>query len=437
MSKPTTAKRPHSLQQSSGSVLEGRVRGLGRQGEGAVETSEGIVFVPGALPGEVLRLKVTGRSRGVLRGRLVETIERSNDRVNVVCPHESRCGGCPLMALSADGQRTHKRAMTESALARFSVQGLQVEMTPSPTMTGYRCRARLAFLCNESGRQLGYRREREKRLADIADCAVLDAVCQRGLELTRRCLLLELRGEGELLLGHGANALPVLSLRCQSEQSAQLYRLCESLVSQGEVSGVSLSVIGGAATARFGDPRQCAIAADGKPLWSAAGGFSQSNLAVNRALCAYVLECAEPSGKRLVELFCGHGNFTVLLAKTALNLEAVEADQEAVDACRQNLLARGLEKARVHCASAASFRPKGSVDVVVLDPPRTGARNELPSLISWRPKAVVYVSCDLPTLTRDIAILHQAGYVIERAHAFDMFPHTAHLEVAVRLRRQA
>jgi 23S rRNA (uracil1939-C5)-methyltransferase len=136
----------------------------------------------------------------------------------------------------------------------------------------------------------------------------------------------------------------------------------------------------------------------------------------------------------VLELFAGHGNFSVALAAQASELRAVESDQQAAEACRQNLRERKLGHARVVCDDAArGAQGRTHVDVVVLDPPRTGARAALSAIVARRPKRIVYVSCDGATLRRDLGELAASGYRVDAAAAFDMFPQTSHLEAVVRL----
>jgi 23S rRNA (uracil1939-C5)-methyltransferase len=167
-------------------------------------------------------------------------------------------------------------------------------------------------------------------------------------------------------------------------------------------------------------------------LWGPSGSFSQANDGINQRLVEQVLALAEPTGMRVLELHCGMGNFTVALAKDAETLIAVEQHAGPAQACRANLAARGL-KARV-VETDASRAPKGRYDVIVLDPPRQGARALFEDSGFWHDtRRIVYVSCDTATLARDLHLACQRGYRIDRMIAFDMFPQTAHLESVVRL----
>ena len=155
---------------------------------------------------------------------------------------------------------------------------------------------------------------------------------------------------------------------------------------------------------------------------------------MNRALVARVAELARTEGMRVLELYAGSGNLTLALAPGSESYTAVEQSPDAVLALRTNLAARDL-RVKVVESDVAKALAGGPVDVVVLDPPRTGAPSVLATLAQRKPKRVIYVSCDPATLGRDVAELLTRGYVVTWAEAFEMFPQTADLESVVQLER--
>jgi 23S rRNA (uracil1939-C5)-methyltransferase len=185
----------------------------------------------------------------------------------------------------------------------------------------------------------------------------------------------------------------------------------------------------------IGDPTPWTTGMDGEPLRLAPGGFAQAHGEVNRALGLWVTKHAGsgPEKTKLVELHAGSGNLTVGLAKIA-QVSAVESDALAADAARANLAARGLV-AKVVCADADSYAMAGDTQTVVLDPPRTGAKTICEALAKSRVKKIVYVSCDPPSLKRDLAFLRER-FTVRAAAMFEMFPHTSHVESAVVLTRE-
>jgi 23S rRNA (uracil1939-C5)-methyltransferase len=264
---------------------------------------------------------------------------------------------------------------------------------------------------------------------------VLDGPPAAGLELGRELLAPLLAGTGEIALAVGRGGLPVLHLRSEAPQPPVLYRVLEEAVAAGRIAGASIAAAG-AGAAVLGDPREHVEHPDGAPLLIASQGFAQGNDAMNRLLVERVVALAAPSGARVLELHAGSGNLTVALARDAAELTAVESDAAAAAACRENLAARGLA-AKVREARAEDAAGGDRVDVVVLDPPRTGARGALDGIAARRPDRIVYVSCDTATLGRDLGDLARLGYGVDAAVALDMFPHSAEVESIVRLRSLA
>ena len=427
-------------------TLEGRVRDLTHAGDAAIETARGIVLARGALPGERVSLRITGKQRGSLRGELQAVLEPSPERVTPPCVLADRCGGCPLMAMAVPAQRAWKQEHLRKLLARLPATAdseLSPELLAAPEALAYRTRARLGFRHFRGRNVLGYRLAHSDALLDVATCMVLAPPLQAGLSALRDTLGRELRGQGDVVLALGAQGLPVAAVITKAPQPEPAYRAARALVDAGTFAGVSLRIGEGArpAVAEVGDCRQHAQGHDGQPLIAPVHVFAQANASANALLVARVLELAEPAGKRVLELFAGHGNLTVALAP-AQALTALELDREAVAALRDNLAARGHTHVKV-VESDADRLPPGTFDVLVLDPPREGARAALEALAaggsgqSPGPERIVYVSCDPSTLARDLGLLAAAGYAPDAAAVVDMFPETAHLESVVRLRRTA
>ena len=418
-----------------GERLEGRVRDIVQSGDAVVETPRGVVFARGALPGERVLVSLDGKPGKVLRGRLVSVLEPASERVEAPCAHALRCGGCPLMHVSAEAQHTLKQRFLRDALVKAGAPAdLVVGFHGSPLALHYRRRARLAFRVAGKARELGYRRERSHDIIDVNDCLVLEPAIERARVALRDVLLAALEGQGEVSLALGAQGGAVAVVHCSVPQPSAAYAACEALVRDGALEGISLYAGGATAPARFGQVVEWSEAVDGAPLEGTEGGFSQAQASINRLLVSRVQELAQTQGARVLELFAGHGNFTVLLAREAESYTAVEQDAAAVAALRRNLSARSL-KAKVVEGDASKHVGTGALDVLVLDPPRAGAPGVLAQAVKRKPRRIVYVSCDPATLARDVGEALAAGYRIEVAEAFDMFPQTADLESLVLLTR--
>lgn len=404
-------------------------------GEAAATTPDGaVVLVAGGAPGERLRIGDVRRSGGVLRGRIEEVLSASDERRSPSCPLLDRCGGCPWMHLTEGAQARLKAGFVHDALLRSGAVrqgGVTVEFHDAPAGLGWRRRARLRWTRGK----LGFRGRRSRQVTDVPTCGVLTPALDAALKTLRTMVVPHLQGEGEVRLALGPSGASVI-LRPEGDQPANLYAACERLAEAPGVAGVELVDAAAGSAARWGAVEDVMTTADGLGLRAAAGGFSQANDAVNQALVAVVAELADPGDASVLELYSGAGNLTAMLAAKARRYVAVESDAEAVQACRDNLARRGIRGVKLHVADA-SAPVAGRFDVVVLDPPRTGAKDALPVVLNARPKRIVYVSCDPKTLQRDLTLLAAQGWEVTAAHGFDMFPQTAHVEAAVRLDRRA
>lgn len=415
--------------------IEGTVRDLSRFGEGVVKTEMGQVFVEGVLPGERVALSGVRKHGKVLRTDRVRVLDPSTQRVEAPCPIVGRCGGCPLMIASAPLQAKFKRELLEQALVGLpGADTLSFGWVGTHQSLCYRRRARLHWDASGSRPRIGYHPPRSDQVADVRSCAVLDPVLDAALSTLRRYAGDHLRGKGEIHLAMGQGERATVALRSDEAQPPELYAALEGLVGRGELAGAALRAGGASADAMWGEPRETRKGADGAPLLGTVAGFSQAHDEINATLVRRVLELARPQDRDVLELFAGSGNLTVVLAREAKSLLAIESDVSAADACRENLKARGLS-ATVRTDDAETYRPPTRPDVAVLDPPRTGAPGAVARLVKIGVPVVVYVSCDPPTLGRDLKTLANAGYRLTDAVALDMFPQTAHLECVVRAER--
>ena len=406
-------------------VLEGNVVAFARGGDGVVEASGARIFAPGVVPGDRVRISTTERIRGALHATSLDVLTPSPERVEAPCAYASVCGGCPFMVASITLQRETKRGFVSSALGR------DVPLVTAGDALGYRRRARLAFDARAS--RLGYRGRRSNAVIDVSRCLVLSPPLEGALEALRARVVRLLSGKGEIRLAVSTNARPVVRIDAEGPQTSALYAALESLVGEGVFLGASVLAGGATKAAIIGDPREHTLAYDGSALVGTDGGFSQANDAVNALLVAQTATYAHTAGASVLELYAGHGNLTIALAEASSRYVAVELAVAAAEALRANTKARGLD-VRV-LARDASNAPKGGVDVVVLDPPRTGAAEAIAGIIAASPSRIVYVSCDPATLARDVRTLGKAGFALRDAVCFDMFPHTPHVETVALLER--
>ena len=282
---------------------------------------------------------------------------------------------------------------------------------------------------------VGMHEARSHEPVEVDSCAVLDPAIERARRTLGR-LLEGVLGRGDVQIGLGARRVPVLDVCWEGELPPQAYARLEEAVTRGEIAGAQVGLPGAIRPARIGDPTPWMFGGDGALLRLASGGFAQAAEEVNATLALHAARIVRPwRVDKAVELYSGAGNLSVLLAREVGDLACVESDRGACVAARDNLSARSLRNARVIEADAGSYAWNKSVRLVVLDPPRAGARAVAERLAASRVAHVVYVSCDAQTLGRDLAVLERA-YAPVSITVFEMFPQTSHAEVVVALERR-
>lgn len=404
-------------------VLEVRIDALALDGDGVARTSSGALFVPGAAPGERVRVRPLPGHARARRGKLLEVLEASADRVTPPCPVFGRCGGCALQHLTYEAQCRAKRAALAHALGR-DVDAF----VPAPAPWGYRARVRL----HAARGTVGLHEVGSHHLVALERCAILAPAVEAALQGVALDVARAVRGPAELLLDRGEDGRPVLLVRPEGALDREAFAALEAIVATGRVAGLALESPGLPGQTRLGDPDPWTTSADGGPMRLAPGVFAQANPAITALLGRALLDGLAPRpDDRLLELYAGSGTFTLALAPHVAELVAVEASAASARALEDNARARGLGNVRALCADAAEHarRARGSFALIVLDPPRTGApASLLEAIAARRPRRVGYVSCDPRSLGRDLTRLAALGLPVRSLTAFDMFPQTAHVE---------
>lgn len=437
-------------------TIEAEVTELSPGGDGvaicSIEGERRAIFIPGVLTGERVRTRIDDPTRRPARGRLLAVLEPSAARVTPPCAHVDRCGGCDWMAAAPEEQaREHARIVGRL------LGGPTPTSHPAPLALGYRTRARVHAEAKRGRVVIGMFGRRSHEPAAVDTCVVLDPILDRARDALAGWLEgASGRGEARLGLGRPGEARKAMfDLRWSGDLPGAVFGRLERAVRDGELAGARIFTGEGrpdgtgartrsaprfsGAPAKIGDPTPFLLGADGAPLRLAPGGFSQATEAGNTILVRRVGELARAIAPGpCVELYAGAGNLTVLLARDR-EVVAIEQDRDACEAARENLSARGLPARVLEADASARPIPRGT-KLVVLDPPRGGARPIAEQLAAraakgpaGRAPAVVYVACDPPALARDVKTLTAAGYVVRSVDTFEMFPQTSHVETVVAL----
>lgn len=432
------------------------IKRIGINGEGVGYYKRKAVFVQGALPCEVVKVKVTRAEAGYLNASIVEIEKKSPDRRQPPCPVYEECGGCQLQHMTYEAQLRAKEELVREAFQRYA--GIEkLPMRPILGMDnpwGYRNKAQL-----QTGRLgedivTGLYAAGSHRLVDITGCEVQHPAVNEVID-GAKAVLKELNipiynertreGAVRTIVARVGQASGVVQLTLITavdrlpDARRLVQRLREKLpmvktIAQNVNKGKSPLIFGERTTVLWGEERLEETLGDVRFSLSPRA-FFQLNPEQTVKLYNAAKEAAGLTGEELVvDAYCGTGTIGMWLASGAREVRGIELIPEAVCDARDNAKASGIDNARFFEGRAEELLPQWVAqgvrpDVVVVDPPRTGC--ELPLLQAIgkaRPKRLVYVSCNPSTLAKDCKVLLDGGYRLEWVQPVDMFPQTSHVE---------
>ena len=417
-------------------------RALGRH-EGKV------VFVPQGVPGDRLRVEVIRDRKSFAEARLVDVLRPGAGRVDPGCPWFDRCGGCQWLAADYGVQVSEKEALLRSAL-RHHLEGLEIEpLSPANPTHRYRHRGDFHVQASGDGVRLGFFEEGSHRLVEASGCLLFEPSFDEGLARIRSALAHEpsARALERLTLAHSEGEPETLVAHGRLRRGAgepEAASLAGRLMGAGLRGAVLSGALLGPALAEAGDPfitfRVPGPGGDMR-LRADVRSFTQAHFAMNRELVRSALAWLSPSPTgRVLDLYSGVGNFSLPMARACAEVVAVEGSSTACADALANAADNGVANIR-HVKGAVAPAVDGMVsegerfDAVLLDPPRTGAREALDGLARLEPSRILYIACDLSALERDLGALTGSGYRPVRVRGFDCFPQTYALETMCLLER--
>jgi 23S rRNA (uracil1939-C5)-methyltransferase len=421
----------------------GIIESLDHEGRGITRLDGKAIFVEGALPGECVEYTSYRRKPTYELARTLRVEKSSGDRVTPRCPHFGVCGGCSMQHLDAAAQVAVKQRVLEDNIWHLGrLQAGQLYPPIYGTPWGYRQRARLSarLVPKKGGVLIGFHEKRSSCIADMRQCEVLPPHLSALLMPLRTLIgalsICEQMPQIEVAIG---DRITVLVLRIMEALSAaDEVLLCKFADQHGVV--FYLQPKGPATAYRFyplNGPAlsYCLPEFDIEHFFSPTE-FTQVNPAINRVLVRRAMNLLDPQpGERIVDMFCGLGNFTLPIARSGASVLGVEGSVELVRRAAENAAANGLSGsvryavANLFEATPESLAALGHFDRMLIDPPREGALELVRSLGEDAPRRIVYVSCSPSTLARDAAILvNQKGYCFTGAGVVNMFPNTSHVE---------
>jgi len=444
---------PTDVTQSDKTILV-QIDKLVHGGKGLAHDGSLAIFVEGVLPGESVRIQLERVKKGYAEGRLLEVVTSSPHRTAAPCPVYGQCGGCQLQHASPTAQLELKRSILTETLVRLG--GLtDVDVPPlmaSPEVYGYRHRARLAVVTPKGKTaSLAYHEEGSHRLVPIAACPLLaprlnEAIAHLNRALAGSGVLATVLQEVRLALSVTTGELMIQyeAERCTRRQAEGWFERVRTGLAG--LKGQVLIAGRGLQQRRWMDGETALTEqVAGLRLRCSDRSFVQANWRLNETLVETVIDWTltgqDRAPLRVLELYAGIGNFGLPLARGGALVTLVEANPAALADARNNARVNHVGRCRFRQGPAEAILDTSmpdEYDLVLMDPPRTGLSKEaLAGLLRLRPHRLVYLSCDPPTLARDLRAMREAGYCMMRVQGFDMFPQTMHIETLVELTQAA
>ena len=434
--------------------IELRIDSLGSEGQGVGRYEGMAVFVPFALPNELVKAHIIKVAKNYAVGKLIKVIEPSKVRREPRCSSFTRCGGCNLMHMDYAAQLEYKRGLVENAFARIAkIEGVHVENTIGMDEPyHYRNKAAFPFAMVDGRMCFGFFAPRSHRLIPIDGCFIeqeplynvasavhcwaeendIQPYDEETGSGTIRHVVSRITTSGDIMAVIVTKGRPkklnklvdMLKERCEGIKSIILNRNDEDT---NVIFGRSYETLWGEDTLT---ENLC-----GFEFSVSAASFLQVNPVQTECLYAQVEAfLPEKDGFEAIDVYCGTGTISMILSKRAKHVTGIENIKPAVEDAARNAERNGAGNADFICADAAEALPelieKGTrPDVIVIDPPRKGCDKAVLNAITGSAvQRVIYVSCDPATLARDVRILVDGGYSIQKVQPIDMFPQTAHVE---------
>jgi len=444
-------------------VYETTVTDYTAEGQGIAHIEGCAVFIPNAIAGEKLRVRIEVAKKTWAAGKIVEILEKSPHRINRACPVAKLCGGCDFWHMDYEEETRLKADRVRQCLNRMGGETLnEIPILSAPTCRGYRNKAQYPVSQKKGRAYAGFFRAGTHEVVENSRClilpeetdrvkdAVMDYVNQYRItvydEVAHKGLLRHIyvrRGavSGQILVclvvnGRKLPHVPELIGRLKKVPGFTSLVLSVNTEKRNTILGEEFITLYG--------PGYIEDTLCGLTFRLSARSFYQVNHTQAQRLYDAAISQAEiTKSDTVLDLYCGVGTITLCMAKAAGKVIGVEVVPQAVEDARDNAIRNGIENAEFICGDAGQaaleLEAKGiRADVVTVDPPRKGLNAEaVEALARFAPRRIVYVSCDPATLARDVKLLKERGYRLKNALAADLFPRTVHVESVVTMIRDA
>jgi len=387
-----------------GDILEVRIEKIVPRGLGLAFVYGLTVFVPLSVAGDKLSVRIREVKKKIAFAEIVEIIEGGEKRITPPCEYFGSCGGCDFQQMSYAAQLDAKVGIIRDCLHRIGKIEFDAEISVIPSLQQFDYRSRARWHIDRDKKAIGYFRRDSHEVIDVHKCPILTTELQSALDDLRMRL----------------NWDEIWSDKAQIEAANS---------EGGNISTYSADMAETTSELTF--------EFDGDNYVYSAETFFQANKSLIPALVEAAL--GDAKGEAAFDLYCGVGLFTIQMAKCFGTVVGVEESGKSVKFAKRNVYTSGQTNVRLASQSVAKFlmeNQKKGLDFVLIDPPRSGTEKQtIPKIARLKPANISYVSCEPSILARDLRILIDAGYKIEKITALDMFPQTHHVETVVRLSR--
>jgi len=431
--KKARGSRP---QAPKSAVEEVEIHALSHEAQGVSRSQDKVMFIPGTLPGETVKVQVDKEMRHFNHGKLIELVSVSNERVEPFCPHFKRCGACQLQHLASDKQLGYKQQNLHEQLTRqLKLNDIPWQAPIESEPFNYRRRARLGVRYRKQQDEIivGFREEANKHLAAIKACPVLQPSLSE-LITPLQVLISQLVSKSRItqLELIASDDTDVAVLRHLKKMEAQDVK---KLKKWAQAKNIQLFLQGdedeGLTCLWPEEAAPLSYEVQGNDLHFNVKNFIQGNKEVNKKMLAQAQNwlAAKPH-ETLLDLFAGIGNFSVPMAQQFKQVVAVEGISDMVKQIDHNSALNkqdNVQAMMLNLADEVLLQKLPKTDAILLDPPRTGAAELMPWL-SRQKSRILYVACEPSSLVRDAKVLLEAGFKLDKICVMDMFPQTKHVE---------
>ena len=443
-------------------IVELYIDDIGNEGEGIGHIDGYALFLKDAVIGDKVRAKIIKTKKNYGFARVEEVIEASKDRVSPRCSKARQCGGCTLQHLAYEKQLEYKFNKVKNCLERIGgLENIEEKMEPILGMEEpfyYRNKAQFPVGYDKEGNLItGFYAGRTHHIIDCTHCMIQHPVNEQILlkvldymkknnitahdEKTHKGLVRHIVTRVGFKTGE---IMVCLVVNGSKKNLRNLEMLVDSLTEVEGMTSICVNInkektnriLGSKIEEVYGKPYIYDYIGNVKyqigPL-----SFFQVNPTQTKVLYEKAMEYADLKGEETVwDLYCGIGTISLFLAQKAKKVYGVEIVKEAIDDARLNAKMNGFDNAEFFVGKAEEVLPVYA-DTIVVDPPRKGCDSKLlETMVKMAPKRIVYVSCDPATLARDLKVLSEQGYEVEKVCAVDQFSHSSHVETVVRLKRK-